>query len=342
MQEIENLLIPWFLNNKRDLPWRKNVTAYTVYVSEVMLQQTRVETVIPYFNRFIEALPSFNDLALANDELLFKLWEGLGYYSRVKNMKKCAKVIIDEYNGIFPNDYNLAIKLPGIGSYTAGAILSRVYNQKLAAIDGNALRVLSRVNLDDSDISKEKTKKEYKMAIEKKLFDAKSFNEALMELGATICTFKQYKCNICPLNQVCMAFKKNLVSSYPVKLAKVKNNPYEYSVLFITDGNDFILVNKDNGVLKDLLAPILIDRFYNEADIYNYVSDNMQLEVKNVFHIKDCKHIFSHQTWYMKGFLVNVKSLKDYPHYSYNEIIDKISLAKAYKKIFESIENVCL
>lgn len=340
MSDLENRLIPWFQVKKRDLPWRKNVNDYTIYVSEIMLQQTRVETVIPYFNSFVDTLHNFYELANVDDELLLKLWEGLGYYSRVKNMKKCARVIVDEYDGKFPNNYENALKLPGIGAYTAGAILSRAYQIPLAAIDGNALRVLSRLYEDDSDISKEATKKAYKEKMEKLITQPGLFNEALMELGATICMPKIYLCNECPLKDICKAFKHNSISNYPVKLAKVKNTPFEYSVLFITDGINYILINKKDGVLKDMVSPILVDRFYNEADIANYVEENLNLNVKNVFHIKDAKHIFSHQTWYMKGFLVLVDDLKNYPHYTYNEIVEKISLAKAYKKIFESIENV--
>lgn len=339
MSNIENLLIPWFKEHKRNLPWRMNPTDYQIYISEIMLQQTRVETVIPYYNRFTETLKDFNDLANVSDELLFKLWEGLGYYSRAKNMKKCAQAIVENHNGRFPNNYEDAIKLPGIGAYTAGAILSRAYNINVAAIDGNALRVLSRVNEDSSDIAKESTKKKYKEDVEKIIQNASLFNEALMDIGATICMPKIYLCNECPLNSICKAYLNNTISNYPVKLSKVKNTPYEYSVLFITDGNKYILLNKKDGVLKDLLAPILIDRFYNEADIYNYVEDELKLSPKNVFFLNNYKHIFSHQTWYMKGFLVLVNNLDNYPSYSYDDIINKISLAKAYKKIFNDIEN---
>lgn len=333
MKEIVIPLLTWFQKNKRDLPWRGNVTPYEIYISEIMLQQTRVEAVKPYYQRFLEKASSFTMLAQISDEELFKLWEGLGYYSRAKNLKKCAIEIVNKYNGEFPKEYKDAISLPGIGLYTAGAILSRAYQKRIAAVDGNVLRVLSRLYLSDMDILKDSTKKYYKEKLEEiRPNNPGEFNEALMDFGATICMPKVALCDECPLANLCKAKKENLVFSYPKKKEKQEKQYLEYSMIFITDGNKYILLPKKDGVLKDLLSPILFDSYLTDYEIIDEIKNQYNIDIYNVLPIKEGKHIFSHQLWNIKAYLCYTRDLLSFESYTKDEIINTIGLPTAYKK----------
>ncbi|MDE6047710.1 MAG: A/G-specific adenine glycosylase, partial [Anaeroplasmataceae bacterium] len=316
MKEIVSPLLEWFKENKRDLDWRKNKTPYTILVSEVMLQQTRVEAVRSYYKRFIEALPDFESLAKVEDKKLLKLWEGLGYYSRARNLKKCAIEIVEKYNGIFPVTYEQAIKLSGVGPYTCGAVLSLGYNLKYAAVDGNVLRVLSRYTASTFDISLEKTKQYFKQEIEKIMpNEAGTFNESLMELGATICMPKITKCEECPLKKNCKAYQQGKQLSYPLKSKPKEKRELEYTCLFVTDGVNYILIPKEKDLLQGLPSPILIDHYITSNEAIEAVEE-LGFYVKNIEHLPDKKHIFTHQIWYMKGYKVYVKNLLNYQNYT--------------------------
>lgn len=188
-QDIVTPLLLWYESHKRVLPWREDKNPYRIWVSEIMLQQTRVEAVKPYFDRFIKELPDVSHLAAAKEERLLKLWEGLGYYNRVRNMQKAAEIIVEAYGGMFPKEYEALIKLPGIGDYTAGAISSISFNESVPAVDGNVLRILSRLLLYEEDVLSLKAKKEAKEALKPLMPESRpgDFNQALMELGATVC-----------------------------------------------------------------------------------------------------------------------------------------------------------
>lgn len=333
MKEIVIPLLTWFNQNKRDLPWRGDVSPYEIYISEIMLQQTKVEAVKPYYHRFLNKASNFSMLSNLEDSELYKLWEGLGYYSRAKNLKKCAQEIVNKYNGEFPKDYKDAIRLPGIGMYTAGAILSRAYNEKIAAVDGNVLRVFSRLYLDDKDILKDTTKKYYKEKIEKIIPNTPGiFNEALMDLGATVCMPKIALCDICPLSSFCKAKRENLVLDYPKKKEKMEKQYLEYSMIFITDGKKYILLPKKDGVLKGLQAPILINSFLMDYEIIDEIKNKYNIDIYNVEFIKEGKHIFSHQLWNIKAYLCYSKDLLNYNSYTKDEILNSIGLPTAYKK----------
>ncbi|MDE5715789.1 MAG: A/G-specific adenine glycosylase [Anaeroplasmataceae bacterium] len=335
MKEIVFPLLEWFNQNKRDLEWRKNTSAYAILVSEIMLQQTRVEAVKPYYQRFMQELPDFKALANCSDTLLMKLWEGLGYYSRARNLKKCAIEIVDKYNQTFPKNYSDAIKLPGVGSYTCGAVLSRAYNQKYAAVDGNVLRVLTRYLCCDKDIMKESTKQYFKGEIEKIIPNQSGlFNESLMELGATICMPKITKCNQCPIHKTCKAFQMGTQFSYPVKQKKKAQKILEYTCLFITDGKTYILLPKKDNVLKDMPSPFLIDRFITSNDALDYIEE-LGFSGKNILSLKEHKHVFTHQIWYMKSYLVYVNSINDFPSYSPKQIQMELSVPTCFKKIMD-------
>ena len=227
LRQLVHPLQTWFSNNARVLPWRENPTGYYVWISEIMLQQTRVEAVKPYFDRFIRELPDVKALAECPEDKLLKLWEGLGYYNRVRNLNIAANQILDEYDGEIPSEYKELLKLKGIGSYTAGAISSIAYGRAVPAVDGNVLRVISRVTADDSDIMKQSVRSN----MEAKLYELMNatdetgigtelipsvFNQALMELGATVCLPNGApRCEVCPWHDLCDARKQDRISEIP-------------------------------------------------------------------------------------------------------------------------------
>lgn len=339
MKEIVPALLKWFEENKRDLEWRKNRTPYTILISEVMLQQTRVEAVRSYYKRFIEELPDFKSLANCPDGKLMKLWEGLGYYSRARNLKKCAMEIEEKYNGIFPNTYEQAIKLSGVGPYTCGAVLSLGYNLKYAAVDGNVLRVLSRYTASSLDISLENTKTHFKNEIEKIMPDAAgAFNESLMELGATICMPKITRCEDCPLKSTCKAHQQGKQLHYPIKAKPKEKKVLEYTCLFVTDGINYILISKDKDLLKGLPSPILINHFITSNEAIEAI-EALGFYVKNIEQLPDKKYIFTHQIWYMKGYKIYVENLLDYPNFTKEQIIDELGVSSCFKKFLDDIWN---
>ncbi|MGN0399365.1 MAG: A/G-specific adenine glycosylase, partial [Blautia sp.] len=234
LEEITGPLLGWYEENKRDLPWRREPEPYHVWVSEIMLQQTRVEAVKEYYRRFLEALPKIPDLAACEEERLLKLWEGLGYYNRVKNMQKAARILVSEYGGNMPADYGKILELPGIGSYTAGAVSSIAFGIKKPAVDGNVLRVLSRITEWGEDIGKQSTKKKAEQILEEMMPGDRpgTFNQSLMELGAVVCVPNGTpKCEQCPVSGFCLAVKHGTISQYPKKTSPKKRRIEEKTVL---------------------------------------------------------------------------------------------------------------
>ena len=220
LEQIVTPLLSWYDKHARVLPWREDTAAYRVWVSEIMLQQTRVEAVKPFFERFIKALPDVQALSEAPEDELLKLWEGLGYYNRVRNMQKAARVIVSEYGGDFPADYEKLLSLPGLGHYTAGAVSSIAFGIPMPAVDGNVLRVLSRVTASYEDVLKQSVKTAMEAEV-KKIIPADragDFNQALIEIGAIVCVPNgKAKCEICPLAFLCEAYKKGIVDELPTK-----------------------------------------------------------------------------------------------------------------------------
>ena len=241
-----NLLLQWYLQNKRDLPWRKTTDAYPIWLSEIMLQQTRVAQGMPYFLSFMERFPTVFDLAKADEEQVLKLWQGLGYYSRARNMHKTAQIIASECNGEFPNNYTDLLKLKGIGDYTAAAIASFAFNEVVPVVDGNVFRVLSRYFDIETDISSATAKKEF-AALGRELMPKANpalFNQAIMEFGALQCVPKNPDCGICIFSSSCAALQKNKVNQLPIKTkkAKVRNRYFHYLVFL--DNNNTTIINK--------------------------------------------------------------------------------------------------
>ena len=253
--DFANDLCNWYRATHRDLPWRRTRDPYRIWLSEIMLQQTRVAAVIPYYERFLSELPTVSDLAAVEDDRLMKLWQGLGYYSRAKNLKRAAIVIVERYGGRLPGSYRELLTLPGIGSYTAGAIASIAFGERVPAVDGNVLRVLSRLHDDPRDVTDPHTRADVFSALEKDFpADAGTFNQAMMELGATVCVPNGApRCDVCPLRAGCLARQNGTVALRPVKAPKAGRAVEPMTVFVLRDGDRFLIRKRpDEGLLAGL------------------------------------------------------------------------------------------
>lgn len=308
-------LLKWFSDNARVLPWREEPTPYRVWISEIMLQQTRVAAVMPYFLRFIKELPDVKALALVEEDKLLKLWEGLGYYNRVRNLQKAALIIMEQYDGVIPEDYENLLKLPGIGPYTAGAISSIAYGKQKPAIDGNVLRVFSRINADEGDILIPETRQRIeKVALEcLPVNKSGAYNQALMELGALICLPNgEPKCNECPVNDVCEAYKQGRMLEFPKKTPKKKRKIEEMTILIIQDA-DFLAIRKrpKSGLLAGLYEFPSIAGYQSEETVVQYIK-NIGFQPLHVKRLCESKHIFTHKEWHMIGYAIRVDELSEH------------------------------
>lgn len=310
--ELVPYLLHWYDRNARILPWRENPKPYYVWVSEIMLQQTRVEAVKGYFDRFLTALPDIRALALADEELLLKLWEGLGYYNRVRNMQKAAKIVVEQYGGELPADYEALKKLPGIGSYTAGAIASIAFGLLEPSVDGNVLRVLKRVAASYDDITKDKVKKELEEDVRAVLPKDRpgDLNQSLMELGATVCLPNgKPLCEQCPVMHLCQAFRAGCEMELPVKPKKKERRIEERTVFVIHRVEDAAAMDMEIAATK-----VALHRRAGEGllaglwELPNTPGHLTVEEVQTLFPgvavepLPDAKHIFSHIEWRMKGY----------------------------------------
>ncbi len=333
MDNIADLLINWYQKNKRDLPWRKTNNSYYIWISEIMLQQTRVETVKEYYKKFINRLPTLKDLANINEDELLKLWEGLGYYSRVKNMQKTAIILTNQEKEQLPDTEKELLSLPGIGKYTAGAILSIAYNKPCVAIDGNVYRILGRYYGIEDSISKNSTYQKYEAIIKSilPLNKYSDFTQSFMDLGSAICTPNSPKCVICPLNQQCFAKRENRQKEFPVK-EKKKEKKIEERNVYILRYKDKIAIQKRNnqGLLASLYEFPNEENTCIETDIENKLIEK-QINYYSVKNIGKSKHIFSHVIWYMQGYAIFLKKpLKNYCWVTKEEIINKYTLPSAF------------
>ena len=313
LYEMRESLVQWYQVNQRVLPWRQSATAYEVWVSEIMLQQTRVEAVKPFYARFLEALPTVEDLANVEEEKLLKLWEGLGYYNRVRNMQIAAKQIMEDYDGVFPSSYDEILKLKGIGTYTAGAIAAFAFHQPKPAVDGNVLRVTARILADDEDIMKVSMKKRMESYIAEVIPPnaASDFNQGLIELGAVICVPNgEPKCTVCPVTQWCEGRKQGLLQQLPVK-AKAKARKIEKrTVLIFKDGENIALHKRENkGLLAGLYELPNVLNQWSRKEVIAY-SKSIGLTPIQVQKCGDAKHIFSHIEWQMTGYVIRVDELE--------------------------------
>ena len=313
LNRIASPLLAWYDENRRILPWREKPEPYRVWVSEIMLQQTRVEAVKPYFARFMEHLPDVESLAAAEEDELLKLWEGLGYYSRARNLKTAAQQIVEQHGGKMPSEYHDLIKLKGIGSYTAGAISSIAFGHPVPAVDGNVLRVIMRLLADDSDISEASVRKRVEEDLKPVMPKDRpgDFNQALMELGATVCLPNGApKCAECPWKTFCRAGIEESWQQYPKKAVK-KPRTVEYrTILVIRDGHRAVIRRRPNkGLLAGMYEfPSLLGKASLD-EVKDWLSAQGVCAVR-IEKLPESKHIFTHKEWHMTGYMVLVDGLE--------------------------------
>ena len=331
-------LLAWYDSNKRDLPWRQNTDPYRVWVSEIMLQQTRVTAVIPYFERWMQTLPDVTALAGVDDELLMKLWQGLGYYSRARNLKKAAQVIVNEHGGEFPTTYDQLIKLPGIGEYTAGAIASIAFGERVSAVDGNVLRIAARLCDFHGDILDTRVKKFMRQVLDLAVPEVRSgdFNQSLMDLGATVCLSNgKPLCEACPLVDLCKARELGNQEELPVRAKKNPRRIEELTVyLMIKDGTVALRKRDSEGLLAGLWEFPHISGTATDKTAPDALSA-WGLTVLDWKKKISTKHIFTHVEWHMTGYLVTVKGegLSDFV-WADSEKLAALAVPGAFQKYF--------
>lgn len=313
LYEMREPLVQWYRENKRDLPWRENPEAYRVWISEIMLQQTRVEAVKGYYDRFLKTLPDVQSLAEAEEDQLLKLWEGLGYYNRVRNMQKAARQIMVDYHGVFPSDYEEIRSLTGIGSYTAGAISSFAFGKPEPAVDGNVLRVLTRILADHSDIMKQSTKTKMEKALRKVIPEGSpsDFNQGLIELGAIVCVPNgEPKCQECPVAHLCRAREEGRISEFPVKKKAKARRIEDKTILVFRDDEEIAIGKRDKkGLLAGLYELPNVPGHLSRKEVENYCKEIGLLPIR-IKKLPAAKHIFSHVEWHMIGYDIRVDELE--------------------------------
>ena len=336
---LPGALLPWYYANHRDLPWRKDKDPYHIWLSEIMLQQTRVEAVRGYYARFLSALPTIADLANAEDELLHKLWEGLGYYSRVRNLKKAANIIIHEHNGVFPRDYEKVRSLPGIGPYTSGAICSIAFDQPTPAVDGNVLRVIARLTDDDTPADTP----QYRRQVETQLSavyptEAGDFTQALMELGATLCgPNREPNCQNCPCRSFCKGQYR--ATELPKRTPKRPRKEEARTVFIVSCGGRIALTKRpDKGLLAGLWQfPDIAGNLSGQNAIDR--AGELGFQVSNLLFEVEKTHIFTHIVWKMRGIYLEASAVcSGYEWLTPEEIHRHAALPTAYRQFFDEIE----
>ena len=352
MPFAENL-IQWYQLHKRNLPWRDTDDPYKIWISEVMSQQTRVDTVIPYYHRFIKAYPTVETLAGADRQEVLKLWEGLGYYSRCRNLYHAANEIVNHFNGRIPSEYDEIIRLKGVGPYTASAVLSIAFRKKFAVVDGNVLRVLSRYFGISDDIRNQSTKNRIQQLADE-LIPADNpgdFNQALMELGATVCKPTQPECNSCPLSIECMAYKTAQTDSIPYKSPAKQVPHYEIAVGLILNskGELLIALRPDNGMLGGLWEFPGGKKEPQESlsdAVARELKEELGIEVEVFGKMKQLKHAYSHFKITMHAFWCTIRNGTPKPisseciEWVSLEEIDRYPFPKANKSIIDELKSM--
>ncbi|WP_377891545.1 A/G-specific adenine glycosylase [Alkalihalobacillus sp. R86527] len=346
--EFQKDLINWFKDEQRILPWRENKDPYRVWVSEIMLQQTRVDTVIPYFNNFVEKYPTIDALADAPQEEVLKAWEGLGYYSRARNLQSAVKDVAENYGGVVPDQPREIAKLKGVGPYTAGAILSIAYGVPEPAVDGNVMRVLSRVLGIWEDIAKPSTRKIFEELIREIIStnDPSSFNQGLMELGAIICTPKSPSCLLCPVQSHCRAFQEGSQEELPIKSKKKAPRPVPIAVAVLQDEQGRYLIRKrpEEGLLAGLWEFVnleLTDGGLKEHQLTEYVSREYGVKASIKDEISTFTHVFSHIKWYLTVYKGTVDGMKETETVRFvkESELEQFAFPVAHQKIVKEVKK---
>lgn len=313
---LADMLLQWYDSGHRILPWREDVTPYRVWVSEIMLQQTRVEAVKPYYDRFMRELPDIESLAAIDEERLLRLWEGLGYYNRARNLQKAAQKLVTEYDGRMPETYEELLKLPGIGSYTAGAVASIAFGKKVPAVDGNVLRIVTRLCMDERDVLDAKVRRNMEETLLRVMPENRpgDFNQAMMELGAMVCVPNGApKCGECPWRELCLARAADRTADYPKKKSPKPRTVEEKTVLVIRD-KDRVAIHKrpQRGLLAGMYEFPMMEGHAEPEDVIRYLGER-GLSPLRVQRLEDARHIFTHREWHMRGYAVRVDELADKP-----------------------------
>lgn len=338
-------LIDWFEKEQRSLPWRKNKDPYKVWVSEIMLQQTKVDTVIPYFNRFIEKFPTVDALAAADQQDVLKAWEGLGYYSRARNLQNAVREVVSEYGSKVPDDVDELGSLKGVGPYTKGAILSIAYDKPEPAVDGNVMRVMSRVLNIHDDIAKQRTRKIFEEAVREIIPEKNpsAFNQGLMELGALICTPKSPSCMLCPVQEHCAAFHEGIQEQLPVKSKAKKQKKIRYYAFVVVNDVEEVLIEKrpEDGLLANLWQfPMAIRDDVDIEHAAAWIHANYGIKVKLRNTLEPIKHIFTHLVWEVDVYQVQVLSGKlnqEQAVFVAKDKLEEFPLPVSHQKIKEQI-----
>lgn len=336
MKKLVQPLLEWYYQNKRILPWRVDKEPYHIWVSEIMLQQTRIEAVIGYYQRFMKELPTIKDLAYCQQDRLLKLWEGLGYYNRVRNLQKAAQIIMERYNGVFPNSYDEILTLPGIGEYTASAISSICFSLKEATVDGNVLRVYMRVNNCYDNIDNMKVRKKVREELIKIMpKDSGGFNEALMELGETICIPSGIpKCKECPIREYCKAYQNQTYLELPVRQEKKEKKKEFYTILLLVyQSRIAIEKRKGTGLLHNMWQFPNIESHLDRKQLEEYL-ETYKTEVSIIKSAISYTHIFTHKKWDMCSYFIKLDKevqLEDVIWVSLEELEEEYAIPTAFQ-----------
>ncbi|MBV7389885.1 A/G-specific adenine glycosylase [Enterococcus alishanensis] len=354
--------LAWYDDNKRNLPWRFNTDPYRIWISEIMLQQTRVDTVIDYFYRFMETFPTIEDLANAPEDKLLKIWEGLGYYSRARNIQTAAKQIMTEFHGEFPKTVEEIGGLKGIGPYTTGAIGSIAFDLPEPAVDGNVMRVVSRLFLIEDDIAKASSRKIFDVAMRKIISHEHpgDFNQAMMDLGSSICTPTNPDCDNCPIQQYCLAYQENRQTEFPIKSKKAKPKDSYFVAGAIENGRGEFLLEKraETGLLANMwtfpmeeisqekFAQLKINFSEEQLDLFEVAEDtaNFLVDYPVVWQKKvvgEVKHIFTHLRWHILVFYGRNTTDVSGTWVKSNDFDDFV-FPKPQQKMVDLLENVLL
>ncbi len=343
LEKIVEPLLGWYKENARKLPWRNTRNPYNIWVSEIMLQQTRVEAVIPYYERFLEAFPTVWELAQCDDEKLMKLWQGLGYYSRARNLKKAAQVICSKYQGNFPTEFDVIVKLPGIGIYTAGAVCSIAFEKPVAAVDGNVLRVITRLTKDSTDITEAKFREETKTQLEAvyPAGECGNFTQSLMELGATVCVPNGLpKCRECPLRMFCRACLEHCQTEYPVKKKKAERKIQKKTVFILRCGKETAFCKRgEEGILRGMWELPNEEGHLTKDEILKWLEKHGLKAAEKPEKLKGKKHIFTHMEWHMDNYLIPCENKsRAFTWVKDCQVEEELALPTAFKKVYDLIK----
>ena len=339
-KEAAQNVTAWYRSHGRDLPWRRTKVPDAIWVSEIMLQQTQVETVKPYYERFINELPTAADLAEAEEQRVFKLWEGLGYYRRASHLKEAAETVVRDYAGRFPDTYEELLKLKGVGMYTASAIASIAFGIPKGVVDGNTLRIVSRLLNREDNIALQKTKNAFGEVMDAMIryADPSDFNQGMMDLGAMICTPAKPVCEACPIASLCQARLVGTVGRLPVNNKKINKSILEYMTVVIRESDRYFMIPNENGLLKNLygFAQYSCD---TPSEFEQLFYDQYGVRIRLTEYVSDIKHVFTHREWRMHvygGEVAGERSFGDRTDFYTLEEIEKLPVSTAHLKVLKS------